>query len=147
MDSFELSSVLIRTAGPKESLESVLAAARHDMHVKVRDALADAIVDGDETAVGLKRGLHRLGQEAGSGEKGRNTIGRQIGEGFKVGPWDKQRVAGKERPGVEEGQNVPGFIYFGSREGSGGDLAENARSDGHGFHDAPGVRRFEQRVL
>jgi hypothetical protein len=45
--------IFVRLARPEEPFEAVFAAAWHDMDMQMGDTLADAIVDGDEGAMGL----------------------------------------------------------------------------------------------
>ena len=43
------------------SSEAIARAARHHVHMQVRHALADAVVDGDEGTMGLQTALKRPG--------------------------------------------------------------------------------------
>src|SRR4029078_10398210 len=49
----------IALAGPEETAQPVAPAARPHVHVQVRDALADLVVDGHERALRARRLLHR----------------------------------------------------------------------------------------
>ena len=53
------SSTRVPAAGPEEPAETVLAPARHDVDVEVRDALAHHVVLGHEGALGVEAVLHR----------------------------------------------------------------------------------------
>src|SRR5262245_2900225 len=53
LDVPHLRFVSVGMAGPEEPLHAVLVAARDHVHVQVRHALADLVVDRDEAAVGL----------------------------------------------------------------------------------------------
>jgi hypothetical protein len=59
--------ILVGLARPEEALEAVLASPWHDMDMQMRNALADAVVDGDEGPVGLQAMLDRSRQELGVG--------------------------------------------------------------------------------
>src|ERR1700689_890482 len=58
----QLSFVLVFLARPEESAKTVAFSARHDVNVKMQDALAHAIVDCDEAALGAHGSLDRFGQ-------------------------------------------------------------------------------------
>lgn len=67
-DSQHLGLVSVRLPRPEEAPESVLAAARHDMNMQVRDALAYPIVDRHQGAIGAEPRLYRRGQKSRLGE-------------------------------------------------------------------------------
>ena len=54
--------VRIPLPGPKEASEAIPAPSRDDVDVEVRDALADAVVDGDERAVRVQAQFNRARQ-------------------------------------------------------------------------------------
>ncbi len=54
--------VPIRLSGPEEASEAVPAPPGNDVDVEVGDALADAVVDGDERAVRVQARFDRAGQ-------------------------------------------------------------------------------------
>ena len=61
----DLSHVLvvpIPLPGPEKASEAIPAPSGNHMHMEVRDALADAIVDGDERAVSIQCQFNRAGQ-------------------------------------------------------------------------------------
>jgi hypothetical protein len=62
--------IFVRPAWPEEAFEAVFAVARHDMDVQMGDALADAVVDGDEGTMSLQAMLDRSRQELGIGHQG-----------------------------------------------------------------------------
>ncbi len=45
---------LVTNARPEEAAQTILATPRHDVHVEVRDALTDDVVDGYERAVAVE---------------------------------------------------------------------------------------------
>mgnify|MGYP003701136597 CR=1 FL=1 len=107
------------------------------MDMKVRDALADAVVDPDEAAIGRERFFDGRSQDTRGGEQRRDAVGGQVGQRLEVRAGDEQAVAGKEGPGVEKREDVFSFVNFGCGQGSVGDPAKNARCEGHGIHHAP----------
>ena len=76
------------------------------MHVKMRDALADAIVGGYKCALRAHAQLDGSGQHSHIGEQRSEKGVRQVLDGFEVALGDKQAVAWKQRPMVEEGNCV-----------------------------------------
>ena len=62
-DGKHLGLVFVCPPRPEETPESVFAAARHDMNVEVRHALAYANIDRHQRAVGAEPGLYRRGQK------------------------------------------------------------------------------------
>jgi len=61
--------VSVLPARPEKSPQSISFAARYDVNVQMRDALADPIVDGDERSLGLQRRFHSPAEQLRSGEK------------------------------------------------------------------------------
>ena len=62
--------VRIPLSGPEEASEAIPVPPGNDVDVEVRDALADAVVDGDEGAVGVQAQLNRAGQRLDIREQG-----------------------------------------------------------------------------
>ncbi len=62
--------VPIRLPGPEKASEAIPAPPGNHMHVEVRDALADAVVDGDERAVRVQSRFDRAGQRLDVREQG-----------------------------------------------------------------------------
>ena len=58
--------IVIRLAGPEEAFQAVPMTAWNDMDVKMRDTLADTVVDGHECPIGVKRLFGRSGQQLGA---------------------------------------------------------------------------------
>ena len=52
--------ISVRLAGPEKSLQTILLAARNDVHVQVEHALADAIVNGNKRSLRLQTLLNSL---------------------------------------------------------------------------------------
>ena len=71
-------SFLIGATGPEKATKTVLAFARDDVDMEVRDALADDVVDGDEAAVCFHCCLHFSGEHLSVGEKRANQFGGEI---------------------------------------------------------------------
>lgn len=66
--------VLVAEARPEEAAQAVVLATGEDVHVQVRHALADAVVDPHEGAVGLDGHPHRPAQPAGGVEQGADQL-------------------------------------------------------------------------
>ena len=76
------------------------------VHVQVRDALAHAVVDRDERALGAEPLLHRTGEQPRVREElGQHLVG-QVGERLDVGARDQQGVAGEQRAVIEERERL-----------------------------------------
>src|SRR4051794_2262442 len=60
--------VLVLRARPEETAQAIFAAARHDVHVKMGNALADDVVERDERPLGAECRQHRACQQARAGE-------------------------------------------------------------------------------
>jgi hypothetical protein len=74
--------------------------------MKMGDALADAVVGGDECALRLHSQFDSGSKHSCIREKRRYERLRQILDGFKVIPGNKQAVAGKQGAMVQEGDRV-----------------------------------------
>ena len=72
------------------------------MHVQVRDALADLVVDRHERALRPERGLHRRGDPLHALEVGAEPIGRQVGQQLDVVAGHHEHVAVEHGADVEE---------------------------------------------
>jgi hypothetical protein len=96
----------VLAAGPEESLQTVSLSAWHDMDMEMGDALADAVVGGDECALRLHSQFDSSSKHFCIREKGRYERLRQILDGFKVIPGNKQAVSGKQGAMVQEGDGV-----------------------------------------
>ena len=78
-------------------------AARHDMDVEVRHALADHIIDRHERAVATHSLRHGASQTLHEGEEWSHFVDGQIGKGRDMLPGHEQNVAGQEWSSIEEG--------------------------------------------
>src|SRR5579872_1362447 len=87
---------------PEEPPEPVLAPARNDVHVHVRDALAHLVVERDERALGAERRLDRGRHPLGRREEVTHLFGRHFAQRPPVGPGYDEHVPGKDRAHVEE---------------------------------------------
>ena len=74
------------------------------MHVKVRDALADDVVERHEGALGVERLDHRAGQQPGVGEQRLQQVVGQVGQRLVMLPAGSAGVAGEQGAVVEEGE-------------------------------------------
>ncbi len=102
-------SLLIGAAGPEEATQAVVAFARDDVDVKVGDALADDVVDGDKAAVRFHYFLHFSGEHLRVGEKWADQGGGEIRQSGVVHFRNQQDVAGKKWADVEEGHG--NFVF------------------------------------
>jgi hypothetical protein len=115
---------LILATRPEEAAEAVFAFSRNDVDVKVRNALADDVVDCDEAAFRFHGVLHFAGELLGIGEEWTHQIGREIEQRRIVGFGNQQDVTGKKRVHVEKGH---GDVVFENNFGfdfAGDDFAE-----------------------
>ena len=76
------------------------------MHVHVRDALADAVVDRDEGALCAKGVLDRDGKPARVGKHLGHQVGRQVAHGLVMLARYHEHVTGEQRAVVEEGERA-----------------------------------------
>src|SRR5690242_5047329 len=91
---------LVLLPRPEEAFQSVAFAARHDMDVQVRNALAYMVIDGDESALCAQRLLDRAFKILDSlKERSELRLG-QIGQRDDVPAGDQQNVSGEQRPVV-----------------------------------------------
>jgi len=96
-------SLLVGAAGPEEAAKAVAALAGDDVDVKMRDALADNVVHGDEGAFRFHYLLHFAGKHLSVGEKRADQFGGEIRQGGVMRFRDQQDVAGEKWANVEEG--------------------------------------------
>jgi len=96
--------LLIGATRPEEAAQAVLAFSRNDVDVKVRDALADDIVDGDKAAFRLHAVLNSARKLLGIQEKGTDEVSRKVEQRWIVRFGNEQDVAGKKGTNVEESQ-------------------------------------------
>src|SRR5438128_12060064 len=75
---------LVRVTRPKETFQAVFAASRHNVRVKMRHALAHAVVHRDEGSVGFQRRLDRTTEKLHIPEEGPDQVLGQIGQSFVV---------------------------------------------------------------
>ena len=90
--------------GPEETPQAVLAPAGHDVDVQVRDALADDGVRRGE-ACPRPRARRPATREHGADRRARAGPSARRAQTFRCSTWslgDDERVAGEERPVVEE---------------------------------------------
>jgi hypothetical protein len=119
-------SFLVGATGPEKATKAVLAFARNDMDMEVRDALADDVVHGDEAAVCLHCCLHFAGEQLCVGEKRADQSGGEIRQSGVVRFRNQQDVAGEKRANVEEGDGDFVFENNFGFEFSRNDFAEQA---------------------
>src|SRR3954453_15177191 len=111
--------------------EAIVMAARHDVDVEVRHALADHIVDRHERAVATGSLRHGASQTLREGEEWAHFADGQIGKGRHMLPGHEQNVAGQEWSSIEEGD-----ARWIVEDDLGGGTAP-----GGGSEDTPGIAR------
>jgi hypothetical protein len=94
--------------------------------VQVRDALADAVVDRDEAALGAEGVLDRAGQPPDAAEERLHQLVRQVGQRLEVSAGHQQHVPREQRTVVEERDALPVVVDHVGRELSEHDPAEDA---------------------
>ncbi len=124
--SFDLLRVFVGAPRPEEPLQAIPFAPRHDVHVKMRNTLADAIVDGHEGAFRLHALEDGLGEQPDVGEEGADKRVGQIEKRFDVALGDEERVSGKKRPMIEERERNIVLKNLERRHEAANDLAECA---------------------
>src|SRR5580698_1291837 len=92
----------MRLAGPEEATQPVLFAAWHDVHMQMRNALADAIVDGDERSFGRHSVLDGASEQLDVCKERSEQLFWQVGQGLNVRLGNQYGVAGEERLIIQE---------------------------------------------
>jgi len=88
---------------PEESAQAVFAATRHDVHVQMRNALADRVVDGHESPLGVHRLLDSVGKDLHVGKEWGQQVRGKIRQRRIVLAWNQQHVARENGTVVEKG--------------------------------------------
>ena len=118
--------VLIGAAGPEESFQAVALAARNDVNMEMRNALAHAIVDGHEASLGV----HALGDGAGKKlhvQKERtDQLSRQVRKRLEMALYDEEAMAGEKRPMIQKCEGELVFKNFVAGNAAADDIAERA---------------------
>lgn len=123
---FDFLVILVGAPRPEKAFQAVSLASGDDVHVKMRNTLAHAIIDGHECTLRLHPLHDRLGEKPGIAEDcGKERIGK-IEERFNVALYDKESVAGEERPVIEEGQRNIVLKNFEARYGAANDPTKRA---------------------
>ncbi len=94
--------VFVAQAGPEEAAQAVAFAARDDVDVKMRDALADHVVHGHEAAFRLHHLLNFSSEHLRVQEKRADQRSGQIRQRVIVRLRNEQDVAGEKRAHVEK---------------------------------------------
>ena len=63
---------------PEEAAKAIFFPARHDMHMQVRNALADTVVYADERAFRIQSSLNCASEHLNIREERTNQLGRQV---------------------------------------------------------------------
>lgn len=119
---------LVGAAGPEEAAKTVAAFAGNDVDVKMRHALADDVVHGDEGAFSFHGLLHFAGKHLSVGEKRSDQFGGEIRQSGVVRFRNQQDVAGEKRANVEEGHGD--FVF---ENNFGFEIARNDFAEEAGF--------------
>ena len=113
-------------ARPEEAFQSIAFLAGDYVDVKMRNALADAIVGGDEDALSLHALLDGGSQHFYGGEKRTEQGIGQIVNGLQVAFGNHQAVSREQRAMVQEGQRGIIFVDHVILRGSAQNFAERA---------------------
>ena len=90
---------------PEKSAQPIFATSRHDVHVQMRDALTDDVVECDERAVTRERVRHSGGNPLHSLEQRTDEIAIEIGERDHVPLRHDQHMPLEHRRPIEERQH------------------------------------------
>jgi hypothetical protein len=96
------------------------------VNVKMRNALADAIVNADKRSLCFNRPLNRARQQLSVCEKWTYQGGRQVRERFKVIPGNQQTMTGENRAMIEKRDRRLVREHDGRGNVARNDSAENA---------------------
>jgi hypothetical protein len=101
-DSLHLLGALVLLPRPEEASQTIALVPRHDVNVKVGNALAHAVIDSNKSAFGIERTLHRACEQL-HGDKDRlQERFRQALECTDMVPRDDQAMPREQRAMVEE---------------------------------------------
>src|SRR5580658_7150174 len=114
----------MRLAGPEEATQAVLFTSRHDVHMQMRNALADTIVDGDERSFGRHSVLDGASEQLDVGKERSEQLFWQVGQRLKVRLGNQYGVADEERLIIQERDRQ--IIFKHDVIGVRRDLAESA---------------------
>ncbi len=126
--------ISIRVAWPKKSFQAILSSPRYDVDVKVWNALADPIVNGDKRPLHQQTLFERLSQELCIGKQGCNQSSRQIDQCFNVIPRRQQTVTGEQWPVIQEGKRSFILVNHMARGLAPNDLAKSTVVTGIAAH-------------
>src|SRR5256885_704059 len=101
--------ILVLSTRPEEPLQAVAFTPRHNMHVKMGDALADTIIGCNEGSFCSHTLLDGPSEHTSCGKKWSDQRIGNIHEGLKMGFGNQQAVSRKQRAMIEEGERV--FVF------------------------------------
>ena len=113
--------ILIGVARPKEPLQPVSFAARNDVDMEMRDALADAVVDGHEAALGVHALSNGAGKELNIQKERADEFAGQVRDRLEMALYDEEAMAREKRAMVQKCERDLVFKNF---------VAGNAAADG-----------------
>jgi hypothetical protein len=99
---FHFFGVRVLLSWPEEASQAVALAPRHNVNVKVRNALAHAVVDSDKSALGAERWFHGAPEQLYDGKDRLHKRFGQILERFNVILGDDEAMAWEQRAMVEK---------------------------------------------
>ena len=105
-DFFHFFGAGVFAARPEKAAQAVFSFSGDDVDVQVGNALAHPVVDGDERSFGAERLLDGLREALSGGEQRCDFFRRDVGQNFSVLPGDEKAMARKQRPMVEESQQL-----------------------------------------
>jgi hypothetical protein len=123
----------VRISRPEKASQPVLSAAWNHMHVKMWDALADAVIHRNESSVRFHGGFNRARQELYVFEVRFNLIEGQISQGFAVFLWNYQAMTGKNRTMIKKSDRVFVFKDNPGRDFTADNFTEQAGRLSHRF--------------
>src|SRR5260370_39033437 len=98
----DLFGAFVFAAGPEEAFQAIAFFAGDYVDVKMGDALADAVVGGDQGSLRLHSSLDGGGEHFYGGEKRRKQGIGQIVNGLQMGLGDNEAVSWGQGAMVEE---------------------------------------------
>src|SRR6266481_1447479 len=105
----DLFGVFVFAARPEKPLQAIAFRARNDVHVEVRNALADSIVGSDKRALSAHTKLDCCRKQAHIRKQDRQERIRQIVDGLEMVLGDQQAMAMKQWSMVQESNGL--FIF------------------------------------
>lgn len=133
--------VAVIVSWPEESAQSVTLGAWDNVHVQMRYALADTVVERHEGALAPECFADRRRQELCLNEERLDELGRKVVELTHVEAGHEQNMSREERPLVQKTEHMVVLKDDARRRISGDDPAESAWGDDRGIHGSSDTDR------